>query len=147
MASNNTNELQSTCEIIVQYARNIGLHVTSDSRTPGDGNCWYHSIIQQLNNRPEIHRQATHNNQLYDHHHILRLAVVDLIKRSQNETEFIKQYRAFHVNVFGGSWNDLLKDQERNSVYASERFIYGTAVLLGDELVTNSTYSCQHMAT
>ena len=35
-------------EIIVNNARQIGLNVRADTVTPGDGNCFYHAILQQL---------------------------------------------------------------------------------------------------
>ena len=34
--------------IIVNNARRIGLNVRTDDVTPGDGNCIYHALLQQL---------------------------------------------------------------------------------------------------
>ena len=34
--------------IIVNNARRIGLNVHADDVTPGDGNCFYHALLQQL---------------------------------------------------------------------------------------------------
>ena len=40
-------------QIILQNALNVGLYVELDEITPGDGNCFYHAIIQKVN-RHEI---------------------------------------------------------------------------------------------
>ena len=34
--------------IIVNNARQMGLNVHGDNVTPGDGNCFYHAFLQQL---------------------------------------------------------------------------------------------------
>lgn len=34
--------------IIVNNARQLGLNVRADNITPGDGNCFYHALLQQL---------------------------------------------------------------------------------------------------
>ena len=39
--------------IILKNAIQCGLNVRLDSYTPGDGDCWYHAVVQQLR-RPEI---------------------------------------------------------------------------------------------
>ena len=45
---NCTNGAKTMAEIIVNNARQIGLNVCADTVTPGDGNCFYHAILQQL---------------------------------------------------------------------------------------------------
>ena len=45
--------MESIADTIVDNARRIGLSVCADLHTPGDVNCFYHSVLQQLA-RPEI---------------------------------------------------------------------------------------------
>jgi len=40
--------MESMADTIVTNAIKIGLSVCADSPTPGDGNCFYHSVLQQL---------------------------------------------------------------------------------------------------
>ena len=35
-------------DTIVNNARRIGMDVDADEITPGDGNCFYHAVVQQL---------------------------------------------------------------------------------------------------
>ena len=72
---------------IVRYARNNGLSVTYDSPTEGDGNCFYRAIVQQLK-RDEIREQISPSLQ-FDDHHILRLTVVNFVKESQNNAQYL----------------------------------------------------------
>lgn len=39
---------KSMSNIIVNNARRIGLNVRANNVTPGDGNCLYHALLQQL---------------------------------------------------------------------------------------------------
>jgi len=40
--------MESVADTIVANAIKIGLSVCADSPTPGVGNCFYHSVLQQL---------------------------------------------------------------------------------------------------
>ena len=39
---------RSMADVILANARRIGLAAYVDAPTPGDGNCFYHSVLQQL---------------------------------------------------------------------------------------------------
>ena len=41
--------------VMTSYARHIGLEVTYNAPTPGDGSCWYHSVIEQIHRRSNYH--------------------------------------------------------------------------------------------
>ena len=128
---------------IVQNARRIGLDVQLNRITSGDGNCWYHSVIQQIS-RPEI-LEFLEPCKVYSDHRVLRLAVVNFIREQEYISPFIQNYRvvyetALHVEYNNMSWNEFLSNQEKNGVWCTELFSQATAVFLSiDILVTSDT--------
>ena len=70
--------LKTMAEIIVNNARQIGLNVCADTVIPGDGNCFYHAILQQLR-RSEInidHHSSHLNLDTLPTHLELRVAIL-----------------------------------------------------------------------
>ena len=72
---------------ILRNALNCRLHVKLDNETPGYGNCWYYSVMQQIR-RPDI------------------LPYINTSIRSLNEKEITSmKYRAIALQ-----YSDLSKD-------------------------------------
>ena len=72
--------------IIVNNARRIGLNVRDDNVTPGDGNCFYHALLQQLQKSDiSIGYHPTHLilNPLPSHLE-LRTAICEYVQQHQN---------------------------------------------------------------
>ena len=89
---NCTNGAKTMAEIIVNNARQIGLNVCADTVTPGDGNCFYHAILQQLQ-RSEInidHHSSHLNLDTLPTHLELRVAICEYVQQHQNEIAYIQ---------------------------------------------------------
>ena len=116
---------------ILQNALNVGLYVELDEITPGDGNCFYHVVIQQLH-RPEIDRQLAHDFIQLNH---------ELLRRS-----VCTEYKIFYQSVLSGgldnmSWEAFVQ-QNRVGTYATELFIKTIAVYIGvDVLITSENHT------
>ena len=67
-------------------ARSIGLNLDYDIPTVGDGNCWYHAVIQQMR-RPEVF-QSLSNKRRFDNHLVLRDAVVAFIEKEERTNQW-----------------------------------------------------------
>ena len=129
---------------VVANARKIGLdNITYDVLTLGDGNCFYHAIVQQLR-RPEL-RQYVDSDLRFDDHLKLRMAVVNFI-RQNNDAELFRNYREVFTTSLQHNditWEQILQSQERNSVYVEELFIRATAIMLNvNILVTSENNIC-----
>ena len=103
----------------IETARTIGIDATFNVATLGDGNCFYHAVLNQLTSRPEI--QVYVNRTFLSSTHIqLRNAVVDFVRKNQYEVEYIRQYRQlFEIgrifeHVQNMSWEEMLLQQEKN---------------------------------
>ena len=81
--------------IIENNAKQIGLNVHADEVTPGDGNCFYHAILQQLQ-RTDI--TIDHNitylslNHPLPSHLDLKVAICEYVQQHQNDITYIQQY-------------------------------------------------------
>ena len=84
---------------VVENARRIGLNnLTFDRPTPGDGNCFYHAILQQLQ-RPEIMQQLpTHLH--FNNHDALRVAVVNFVKENSPMSNISKLPASLQSNIY-----------------------------------------------
>ena len=103
-------------EQILQNALRIGLYIELDDITTGDGNCFYHAIIQQLR-RPEIRRQLaldlTNTN-----HKMLRESICGFINDSESSTKYIQECRLYYETVLSAeyrnmSWDNHIAQQSR----------------------------------
>ena len=93
-------------EIIVTNARQIGLNVHADTVTPGDGNCFYHAILQQLQ-RSEIviDQHSSHLNlDPLPTHVELGAAICEYVQHQQNDIAYI-QYCTLYNNVLYEEYN------------------------------------------
>ena len=76
--------------IIVNNAQRIGLQVCSDGVTTGDGNCFYHAVLQQMQTN-DIHTTSDVFHYPLPTHLELR--------------QLICQYRTFYNNVLHEEYN------------------------------------------
>lgn len=134
-------------EQIVNNARQIGLNVVADEITPGDGNCFYHAILQQIHRFEEIDSMISLTPT--PTHLQLRQIVCEYVRNNQNEIRYICEYREFYDTTiqyeYNLSWNDFLNQQMNNGVYATELFIKTAAVLLGCKIhITSEMCTTTH---
>ena len=85
-------------EQIVSNARRNGLNVRAGDITPGDGNCFYHALLQQ------IHRFETSESLIpltpIQNHLQLHRMICQYIQDNQNELRYIQGYRELYTNVY-----------------------------------------------
>ena len=114
---------------MVATARTLGEQLEHHAVTEGDGNCFYHALVDQVRNRPEVSelilQNVTASGALTDHL-TLRRAVVDFVE-AKVEDPFL----------FGMSDNEFagfLEAQARPSTFAEDRVIEYTALFLGVDI-------------
>ena len=123
--------------IILQNVSNVWLYVELDEITSGDGNCFYHAVIQQFH-RPEVDRYLAH-----DYHELLRRSVYTFVHEGESSIAYIQEYKKFYQSVLSGdfdnmSWETFVQQQSRIATYATELFIKASAVYIGlDVLITS----------
>ena len=138
---------KSMADAIISNAKRLGLAVCVDTPTPGDGNCFYHSVIQQLA-QPDIIPVMRHTSSLS--HSILRGMVYVYIQENYNDIEYIQQYCTIYELTLNEehdhlSWDAFLYDQSRNGTYSTELFIKTTAVIIGVDIhITSEHYTRQY---
>ena len=137
---------QCLADRIVQKARSIGLQVSYRTKTPGDGACLYHSIIEALEEKallPAIYRGNVHQ---------LRLRVVDYVYNSWNAVDnveppdFIQRWLGQQTLLHQTFqyFQTLSLNQRKYHEYACELFVQGAAKFLQIPiLVTSSNSSIQ----
>lgn len=111
---------------IVAHARNIGLsNIVYREITPGDGNCFYHAIVQQLRRR-EIQQLIPPQLHFQDHFQ-LRTAVVNFV-RQNNDAPVCSNHRMF-MTLTNEQWEIMLQNQSQPSIYVDEVFIRAIYVI------------------
>ena len=75
---------------IVAQARSLGLHVGYISITPGDGNCWYHTVLDQIRRLDISHLFPTEI--LHFDHYQLRRRIYLFVIQNQNFHPTIVDY-------------------------------------------------------
>ena len=116
-------------------------YVELDEITPGNGNCFYHAVIQQLH-RPEIDIYLTHGF-IQLNHELLRRSVCTSVHEGESSITYIQEYKKIYQSVLSSdfdnmSWEAFVKQQSRIGTYATELFIKATAVYIGvDVLITS----------
>ena len=109
---------------ILMKARSIGLPVNYLVKTPGDGNCLYHAIVESLNyNGVPLYPPG--------HAHLLRRDVVEYVRNRWFEP-FVQRWVSQQVeeNQTEAYFLSFCNEQCRPGVYGEELFIYGAARLL-----------------
>ena len=90
----------------VVNAQRLGLDVTLDQPTPGDGNCFYHAVVQQLH-RPEI-STLVHPGMLTLNHYQLRHLVISYIRQYEIQSTYIQDFRILHETTVGNiPWHNF----------------------------------------
>ena len=143
LKKNNSFTNQNAVQVENQ-ARNIGLNVSYGKPTPSDGNCFYHAVIQQYNERPSVKSHIPTN--FCNDHLTLRHNIVNFVRENEYKYIFIQNYRQHYESVLflenkKMSWSDFLNEQQKNGTYATELFIEASAIFLGIEIRITSTHS------
>ena len=138
--------VQSANQFVIN-ASDIGLSVTIDQLTQGDGNCFYRAVTQQLQ-RPEISR-IVHPQLLSLTHGQMRHHVVSFIRDYEMTSTYIQNFKEIHESTQGNvPWNKLLSQQEILATYATELFISATAFLVGIDIhITSNTNTIANPVT
>ena len=129
----------------LRNAQNCGLNVKLDDITPGDGNCWYISVVQQLR-RPELLNFLPYPELRNIHHVTLRRQVVSYIRDIQNNCTYIRNER---MRLFGydsslpsidaeKNWNTYLCRHEIEGTWAEDIFCVATANFIGLDIHISS---------
>ena len=129
-------------DTIVANAARIGLFVSCDFPTPGDGNYFYHAVIQQLA-CPEVQPTTPEISQIT--HSELRGTVCQYIQQHQEHIEYIQQYRAMYNATLNEehhrmSWDEFINEQNMVGTFATELFIKATAVIVGVDIHITSEH-------
>ena len=78
---------------IVEKANSIGLRVTYDVPTMGDGNCFYRAVLEQLKNRADIKDYFKQSNKHFSNYHEQRVSVVNFVRLNYTlNNEYIQGY-------------------------------------------------------
>ena len=129
---------------IVEKANSIGLRVTYDVPTMGDGNCFYRAVLEQMKNRADIKDYFKQSNKHFSNYHELRVSVVNFVRLNYTlNNEYIQGYKSLyeasiHLENRNMNWLQFLHNQEKDGVYATELFIKATAVFLGIDIRVTS---------
>ena len=113
LALNNSTFLKNSALILAQravaIAERVGLtNLTFDEPTLGDGNCFYRSIVQQMQmRRPEV-RHYVHPGFLMLNHHSLRLAVVQCARENEH-LPCVMLYRQLYDSAIYLEHNNMSK--------------------------------------
>ena len=106
-----------TIRTIVDKARSIGLDVAALKPTLGDGNCFYHAVIEALS-RTDRPYHGDHIN--------LRYEVVLFVEQNQNQ-DFVTLWQSTILNE---DLDSVIARQYLSGTYASELFIRACAIKL-----------------
>ena len=116
------NKRLTMADKILYRALSVGLNVTYDKETSGDGNCFYHAVVECLVAK-EIRNEF--NNDSY----LLRQKVVDFVDRNKN-LSFVQNFIASVVQVENINFSSLLLEQRNLGTHAIELFVKATAMFL-----------------
>ena len=122
--------------IMFKISIQCGLNVRLDSYTPGDGDCWYHAVVQQLR-RPEISAIIYRKLTVIDRHD-LRAKLSSNVHDIQYHCPNILLYKTFIENNNNFTWGQYLNEQSSNNRMVDDIFIMSTAVLIGLDIHINS---------
>ena len=122
---------------ILQNALNCRLNVKLDNETPGYGNCWYYSVMQQIR-RPEILPYINSSIRSLNEKE-MRNHVSHYIHEIQGYCPAIQRFKQIYAAINPNlSWDQYFQQQSTDGVYADELFIMATAVLIGVNIHINS---------
>ena len=125
--------------VILRNAHKCGLSVRLDSLTIGDGNCWYHAVVQQIR-RPEIYCRVDSKYRNIGHRE-LRAKVSSYVRDIHMHCPNIILYKTAVLNRNPNmTWELYLQGQSTNNIMADDIFIMATAVLIGLDIHINSAH-------
>ena len=122
-----TSGVQLMAEQMVAAAAAVGEQLQYHAVTPGDGNCFYHALLDQVRNRPEVRRLVERNvaeSDLADHLH-LRRAVVGYARANVPYALIGFTEAGFHK---------FLDAQAKSSAFAENSVIQLAAQFLGVDI-------------
>ena len=102
---------------ICNKAKDVGLHVMFSTQTPGDGNCFYHAVVECLKHK---------SRPININHTDLRNSVVDYV-RCNRISEFVTTWLQQNINC---DLDFVLEKQGHEGEFANELFIRGTSLFL-----------------
>ena len=123
---------------ILHNALNCNLNVKLDCETPGYGNCWYHSVMQQIK-RPDISPLISSSIRCLNEKE-LRRHVSQYINEIHHYCPAIQRYKLQSCTAINPTltWDQYYRQQSTDGVYADELFIMATAVFIGIDIHINS---------
>ena len=95
------------------------MNVYAHKITPGDGNCFYHAVLQQLH-RNDVRRSihADVNLDPLPTHYTLGRTICQFIQQNQNDVTYICDYQARYNNVlyqdYNMSWYSFISEQSNS---------------------------------
>ena len=121
---------------VVENARRIGLNLTFEQPTPGNGNCFYHAVVSQIQRREIIAQIPAHLH--FTDHDALRVAVVNFVRQNPYYPVFLNYMQAYQVTYPNLTFDQILDRQQQSSTYAIELFIHATAFMLNIPILVTS---------
>ena len=126
----------------MEPVRKFHLPYIATSITPGDGSCFFHSIIDQLKN-PLIGNTTRLQDVSQWTHKDLRRMVVDFMKSNEPDSdEFYKLEKDRRLQLQckqGKTWQDMLNDYCKTDKWADFLIIYATGLYLKKSIYTTRT--------
>ena len=122
--------------INLKNAIQYGLNVRLDSYTPGDGDCWYHAVVQQLR-RPVIIAVINRKFAVIDRRD-LREKVSSYTCDIQFHCPNILLYQPFFENNNNFTWEQCLNEQSSNNRMTGGICIMASAILIGLDIYIDS---------
>lgn len=113
--------MYAVAQNIVLKAQSIGLNVVFERPTIGDGNCFYHAVVEC----------AKKNGTFYGSHKDLRFAAADFVSKHRND-DFVVNWEETHINE---NADESIVRQFLLGVHVTELFIHATAMLLDTVII------------
>ena len=128
------NPMEEIGNKILINARACNLDVQLDQITPGDGDCWYYAVIQQIK-RTDIFPFVDVGIRSLNHVE-LRQKVSQYVDNVQNNCTSIVHYKQniIPLRPTYNTWAKYFRDQSTVRKYADELFITATAVYIGIDI-------------
>ena len=105
----------NAAEKAVNAAKALGLNLDYDSGTLGDGNCFYHAVLEQVYTRPEVMEAFLQRHAadpfVIKNHSTLRKALVKYTKKHVHRKT---------VGVSRREWKEYLESQATNGIHVQE---------------------------
>ena len=127
-------------DVIVNKATSIGLLVKYYEKTPADGNCLYHAIIECMEHKKVgavLYRKGFHDQ--------LRRDIVNFVLSKWGENfvntwiqQHLEEKKCTHIHIL----RIIVVRQKKSVIYGDELFISGAAISLKVAIAVTTTNSC-----